>query len=1102
MADIATAYLHLVPSMRGAQGAIAKEATGVGDAVGRRMGGGILSSVKKFAGPIAAVMGTAALANWAKESIASLGRIEAINTQTATAIKSTGGAAGVTAQHVEDLAGRLENMTATEAESIQTGANLLLTFKNIRNEAGAGNDIFDQSVVALTDMARAMGQDPQQAAIQLGKALNDPTKGVAALARVGITFTQQQKDQIAAMQEAGDMAGAQAIVLAELNSQFGGSAAAYADTYKGRIELLGHAFGTFGEAVFSAAMPALKEFARIGADIFNWAAGFFESDAYAAWAERVGGAVGGAADKLNALLFPAEKAEETGDKLAGVGAGLATALAPLVEFGKALWATVGPAVMALVPQLVQVWTALSPLGLILKVLTPLLPMIGAAFSQIATALAGTLVSVLPVIVQLMGVLAQTLTGALARILPVVIQLVMQLVTAFAGSLLQVLPLVATLITTLVGVVAQLLPVLLPLITQGLTVLAKLFSGVLMAVLPSVVQVITTLVGVVAAVLPALLPLISALVSGFLPVLVALLPPLLQLVGAVFPLLAEVIGALLPLLIPLVNLLVKALIPTIGFLSKALRVVIGVVADVISWFAKAIGQGGALRVGLENAWRGIQIALKGAWVIVKTQVIDPLVGAFKTVKATGDTLKEGIGVAFRAIRDSMKVAWEFIRDGIIKPFKQAIKGDLPGAFESARGAIKTAWNKLKGIAAEPVNFIVKTVYNDGLRSGFNTIADKLGLSLRLPTIPAIKFAEGGVLPGYTPGRDVHQFYSPTGGRLDLSGGEAIMRPEFTRAVGGAAGIAALNAAARSGRSLVPHQQFAEGGVFGRIGSFFSNAVEGVTDFLKDPKQAFGNLLRKPMEELLQDVTSSPWGQMLVEVPRAVLTGIISKALGLVEGLAGGGDNSGPLAPGGWARPMRGGRITSGYGPRWGAFHNGVDFAGGGNTFASKAGTVLRTGWNVGYGNTGIGILLGHGGGIETYYGHNPSMAAVRVRPGDKVAQGQHIGHEGATGNVTGTHLHYSAFKGGRAINPANYGVYDDGGKVVPGINVVDNRLREPEALLNPRQWELAEAALGLASQDTGKLVETLIVRDERAAFEELERLRRRRIVRAGLTGRVK
>jgi hypothetical protein len=82
------------------------------------------------------------------------------------------------------------------------------------------------------------------------------------------------------------------------------------------------------------------------------------------------------------------------------------------------------------------------------------------------------------------------------------------------------------------------------------------------------------------------------------------------------------------------------------------------------------------------------------------------------------------------------------------------------------------------------------------------------------------ATGGVLTGYTPGRDVHSFYSPTGGQLDLSGGEAVMRPEWTAAVGPQY-VNQMNAIARaqgaSGiRRVMAHQQFAEGGVIQKLG----------------------------------------------------------------------------------------------------------------------------------------------------------------------------------------------------------------------------------------------------------------------------------------------
>jgi hypothetical protein len=177
------------------------------------------------------------------------------NAQTAAVIKSTGGAAHVTAQQIGDLTGSLAKQTGIQDDTIQSGANMLLTFTNIRNEVGKGNDIFNQATKVVTDMSVALGQDMPQSAIQLGKALNDPIKGVTALQRVGVTFTQQQKDQIKVLVETGRTMDAQKIILAELNKEFGGSAAAQA-TAAGKMSA---AWDNFKEAAGNALLPILDK---------------------------------------------------------------------------------------------------------------------------------------------------------------------------------------------------------------------------------------------------------------------------------------------------------------------------------------------------------------------------------------------------------------------------------------------------------------------------------------------------------------------------------------------------------------------------------------------------------------------------------------------------------------------------------------------------------------------------------------------------------------------------------------------------------------------------------------------------------------------------
>lgn len=220
-----------------------------------KLGSGV-GKLAKYAGVGALAVGAIG-ATVAVSTAKDLARIEKINAQTTAVIKSTGGAAGVATKEVEDLAGSIEAFSGVEAESVQEGANLLLTFKNIKNEAGAGNKVFDRTVMAMTDMSVAMGTDAKSGAMQLGKALNDPARGLSMLSRVGITFSASQEATIKKMVETGNAAGAQKIMLKELESQFGGSAKAAGETMTGQLARAEHAFGAMAESVMVGLMPAM-----------------------------------------------------------------------------------------------------------------------------------------------------------------------------------------------------------------------------------------------------------------------------------------------------------------------------------------------------------------------------------------------------------------------------------------------------------------------------------------------------------------------------------------------------------------------------------------------------------------------------------------------------------------------------------------------------------------------------------------------------------------------------------------------------------------------------------------------------------------------------
>jgi murein DD-endopeptidase MepM/ murein hydrolase activator NlpD len=121
-----------------------------------------------------------------------------------------------------------------------------------------------------------------------------------------------------------------------------------------------------------------------------------------------------------------------------------------------------------------------------------------------------------------------------------------------------------------------------------------------------------------------------------------------------------------------------------------------------------------------------------------------------------------------------------------------------------------------------------------------------------------------------------------------------------------------------------------------------------------------------------------------------------------------------SPSGFIWPVAG-RLSSPFGPRWGRLHAGIDIAAPTGTpiAASKAGRVVISSWYGGYGNL---IVLDHGGGVETWYGHN-SVNSAQV--GQSVGQGQVIGRVGSTGNSTGPHVHFEIRLNGRPVNPVPY-----------------------------------------------------------------------------------
>ncbi len=197
--------------------------------------------------------GVSMLTGFLKESVNAFSENQVVAAQLNAVLKSTGGVAGITAEKATELSKSFQNLTTFSDEAVLSAENLLLTFTNIKGST------FEQATSVVLDMSVALGQDLKSSAIQVGKALQDPILGVTALRRVGVNFNEDQQKVIKTLVETGKGLEAQQMILAELNKEFGGSAAAKLNTYAGAWEHLKNIVDDFQEGVGAVIIGVLQQ---------------------------------------------------------------------------------------------------------------------------------------------------------------------------------------------------------------------------------------------------------------------------------------------------------------------------------------------------------------------------------------------------------------------------------------------------------------------------------------------------------------------------------------------------------------------------------------------------------------------------------------------------------------------------------------------------------------------------------------------------------------------------------------------------------------------------------------------------------------------------
>jgi len=224
--------------------------------------GSVGGQLGKVAKGLAAAFSVAAITNFASSTLKAAEAAQVANNrldQIASSMGIFGSQASQVTGRLKDFADQQMMVIGQDDELIKSTQAKLLTFKELAATADTAGGAFDRATIAAFDLAAAGFGSAETNAVQLGKALQDPIKGLAALRRSGITFTEAQKEQISTLVESNKMLEAQDIVLSAIEQQVGGTAAATVTGFQ-RIKL---AMGEAAETVGNALLPVFEQLVPI-----------------------------------------------------------------------------------------------------------------------------------------------------------------------------------------------------------------------------------------------------------------------------------------------------------------------------------------------------------------------------------------------------------------------------------------------------------------------------------------------------------------------------------------------------------------------------------------------------------------------------------------------------------------------------------------------------------------------------------------------------------------------------------------------------------------------------------------------------------------------
>jgi SLT domain-containing protein/phage-related protein len=712
-------------------------------------------------------------------------------------------------------------------------------------------DVQDRLFSGISDRVRVLGQVGipilRQGLTGTAGVLNQMAKGaldaVTNLAKTGMLkqILEGATNSLQPLQKAPG----------QLVTAFGQVAVAAQPSFQKLTEGLGSAItqvtAKMGRAFESGAMQkAIENAVALFGDLMDVAGNVMTilGDIFQAGATEGGGMIG----VLKTITAEIAKITSSPE----VQAGLKALFSVMGELAR----TVGPLLGTALKFIGQIFAQLGPpieilINALGSALKPVIDALGPVLVEVAGALGQIIVAVSPLITvigQLLAVALKPLGPIFKIIGDVIAQLapiVAQLATGLGTALTPVLTALGQVLGTLVAQYAK----------QFMDLLKQL-----MPIIPIIVGVMVQLGKSIGDILLAIMPLIPQIVQLAFTMINALLPILLE----ILPVVAKIIDVFLRFAVWLIKTIV---VPVLQWLIKVVQWVANKFGDAFTWLWNKV-------VKPVFGW----IAEKAKWIY--NNGIKPAWGWIKSaIDSLGDKFSWIWNKIIKPVANWIKDKAEWLYNKGLKPAFNAIKtavGKVADAFDTAKTNIGKAWDKVKDLAKRPVKFIIDTVYNSGIVPLWNKVAGLVGAK-SLKKLDLKGFHTGGIMPGYTPGRD-NQI-------IAVGGGEAIMRPEWTRAVGPGY-VHAMNALARQGgipaiQRALGLRGYADGGIIGDIVDVGSDIIGGGkkllskgVDLLKDGVEGAAKLALKPINSLLDDIPGSgSWMGLIKSVPKKLVSNLL-------------------------------------------------------------------------------------------------------------------------------------------------------------------------------------------------------------------------------------